>query len=59
MKANPYLFIYLLYVFIYLEYTKTVDSVLRALWLATQSASILHFSLIDIQFLRASEAKLA
>ena len=31
IKANPYLFIYLLYVFISLVYTKTVDTVLRAL----------------------------
>ena len=36
-----------------------MDSVFRALWLATQSVSILHYSLIHLQFLRASDAKLA
>ena len=41
-----------------LVYTKTVDSVFRALWLATQSVNILHYSLIHLQFLRASDAKL-
>ena len=45
--------------YIYLVYTKTVDSVFRALWLATQSVNILHYSLIHLQFLRASDAKLA
>ena len=39
-------------------YTKTVDSVFRALWLATQSVNILHYLLIHIQFLRGSDAKL-
>ena len=39
--------------------TKTVNSVFRALWLATQSVNILHYSLIHLQFLRASDAKLA
>ena len=34
-------------------YTKTVDSVFRALWLASQSENILHNSLIHLQFLRA------
>ena len=29
-----------------LVYNKTVDSVFRALWLATQSVNILHYSLI-------------
>ena len=43
----------------YVFYTKTVDSVFRALWLATQSLNILHYSLIHLQFLRASNAKLA
>ena len=43
----------------YLVYTKTVDSVFRALWLATQSVNILQYSLIHLQFLRASDAKLA
>ena len=43
----------------YLVYTKTVDSVFRALWLATQSVNILHYSLIHLQFLWASDAKLA
>ena len=43
----------------YYFYTKTVDSVFRALWLATQSVNILHYSLIHLQFLRASDAKLA
>ena len=43
----------------YLVYTKTVDSVFPALWLATQSVNILHYSLIHLQFLRASDAKLA
>ena len=33
---------------IYLVYTKTVDSVFRALWLATQSGNILHYSLIHL-----------
>ena len=42
-----------------LVYTKTVDSVFRALWLATQSVNILHYSLIHLQFLRASDANLA
>ena len=42
-----------------LVYTKTVDSVFRALWLATQSVDILHYSLIYLQFLRASDSKLA
>ena len=40
-------------------YTKTVDSVFRTLWLATQSVNILHYSLIHLQFLRGSDAKLA
>ena len=44
--------------YFYLVYTKTVDSVFRALWLPTQSVNILHYSLIH-QFLRASDAKLA
>ena len=39
-------------------YTKTVDGVFRALWLATQSVDILRYSLIHLQFLRASDAKL-
>ena len=39
--------------------TKTVDSVFRAFWLATQSVSILHYSLIHLQFPRESDAKLA
>ena len=39
--------------------TKTVDSVFRAHWLATQSVNILHYSLIHLQFFRASDAKLA
>ena len=42
-----------------LVYTKTVDSVFRALLLATQSVNIPHYSLIHLQFLRASDAKLA
>ena len=41
-----------------LLYTKTVDSVFRALWLATQSVNIPHYSLIHLQFLGASDAKL-
>ena len=42
-----------------LVYTKTVDSVFRALWLATQSVNVLQpDSLIHLQFLRASGAKL-
>ena len=32
-----------------LVYTKTVDSVFRALWLATESVNILHYSLIQLQ----------
>ena len=47
------------FTYIYLVYTKTVDSVFRALWLATQSVNILHYSLIHLQFLLASDAKLA
>ena len=35
-----------------------MDSVFRALWFATQSVNILHYSLIHLQFLRASDAKL-
>ena len=42
-----------------LVYTKTVDSIFRLLWLATQSVNILHYSLIQLKFLRASNAKLA
>ena len=42
----------------FLVYTKTVDSVFRALWLATESVNILHYSLIIFQFPRASDAKL-
>ena len=42
----------------YLVYTKTVDCVFRTLWLATQSVNILHYSLIHLQFLWASIAKL-
>ena len=44
---------------IYLVYTKTVDSVFRTLWLATQSVNILHYSLIHLQFLQVSNTKLA
>ena len=40
-------------------FTKTVDSVFCALWLATQSVNILHYWLIHLQFLPASDAKLA
>ena len=40
--------------FLHLVYTKTVDSVFRALWLATQSVNILHYPLILLQFLRTS-----
>ena len=36
-----------------------MDSVFCALWLATQSVNILHYSLIHFQLLRASDAKLA
>ena len=36
-----------------------MDSVFRALWLAAQSVNILHYSLIHLQFLRTSDAKLA
>ena len=36
-----------------------MDSVFRALWLSTQSVDILRYSLIHLQFLRASDAKLA
>ena len=36
-----------------------MDSVFRALWLATQPVNILHYSLIHLQFLGASDAKLA
>ena len=34
-----------------------MDSVFRALWLTTQSVNIMHYSLIHLQFLRASDAK--
>ena len=44
--------------YIYLVYTKTVDSVFRTLWLATQSVNILHYSLIHLQFLQVSDMKL-
>ena len=36
-----------------------MDSVFRALCLATQSVDSLRYSLIHLQFLRASDAKLA
>ena len=36
-------------------YTK-MENVFRALWLAIQSVNILHYSLIHLQFLRASDA---
>ena len=39
--------------------TKTVDSVFHALWLATQSVNIQCYSLIHLQFLLASDSKLA
>ena len=42
--------------YISLVFTKTVHFFFRALWLATQSANILHYSLIH---LRASDAKFA
>ena len=42
----------------FLVYT-FVDSVLRALWLATQAPHIHCYSLIQLQLLRASDAKLA
>ena len=45
--------------YFHLVYTKIVDSVFHALLLATQSVNILHYSLIHLQFLRASDAKLA
>ena len=55
-----YLFVLqLIHEYNYLVYTKTMDSVCRALWLTTQSVNILHYSLIHLQFLRASDAKLA
>ena len=38
---------------------KTVDSAFRALWLPTQSVNVHRHSLIDLQFLRVSKAKLA
>ena len=40
-------------------YTKTGDSVFRALGLATQSRDIQCYLLIHLQFLRASDAKVA
>ena len=46
-------------VYFNLVYTKTGDSVFRALWLASESVNILHYSLIHLQFFRESEAKLA
>ena len=36
--------------YFFLVYTKTVDSVSRALWLATQSVNALNYSLIHLQF---------
>ena len=42
-----------------LVYIKTVDSVFRAVWLATQSVNNLHYSLTHLQFLGASDTKLA
>ena len=36
-----------------------MDSVIHALWLATQSVNVQCYSLIHLQFLRASDAKLA
>ena len=42
-----------------LVYTKTVDSVFHALSLATQSVNIHCYSLIHLQFLRASDTKIA
>ena len=43
------------------DYSFFMDSVFRALWLAAQSVNIQHYSLIHLQFLRASvgDAKLA
>ena len=41
-----------------LVYTKTVASVFRAVWLATQSVDIPHYSLIHLQFLRACDRKM-
>ena len=41
-----------------LVYTTTVGSVLRMLWLATQTPDIQCCSLIHLQLLRASDAKL-
>ena len=41
-----------------LVYTTTVGSVLRMLWLATQTPDIQCCSLIYLQLLRASDAKL-
>ena len=42
-----------------LVYTKTVDSVFHVLWLATQSVDILYYSPIHLQFLQASDSKVA
>ena len=41
-----------------LVYTKTVDSVFRALWLAAQTRDIQCYSPIHIQLFRESDAKL-
>ena len=41
----------------FLEYTKTVDGVYRALWLTTQSRDIQCYSLIHVQLLRASDSR--
>ena len=43
----------------FLVYTKTVDSVSCALWLATQPPDIQCYSLINFQLLQASDAELA
>ena len=40
----------------YTVYTKTVESVFQALWLAAQAVNIQCYSLIHLQSLRASDA---
>ena len=54
-----YMFHYVESVYFRLVYTKSADSVFRALRLVTQSVNVLHYSLIHLQFFRASDTKLA
>lgn len=44
--------------YLFLEYTKTVESAFRALWLATQSRDIQYYSLIHVQQATPNSCKL-